>query len=57
MYLCPKCKSMMYCVSTLSIPAIITYVCNCGYVSKPIEESLMWEELPENLRNDEDDNE
>ena len=35
-YLCPKCKNIMLCESTASIPPIISYVCyNCGYRSKP----------------------
>ena len=46
-YLCPKCKSLMQCLSTASIPPIIRYVCfNCGYESKTIKEKDYAMELP-----------
>lgn len=54
-YLCPKCKSIMQCISTASIPAITRYVCfNCGYQSKPETEQLNYVTLPSWLQ--EEDN-
>lgn len=53
-YLCPRCKGIMQCVSTASIPAITTYHCNtCGYVSKPEKENIDCVTLPPWLWNDE----
>lgn len=49
--LCPKCNSIMICVSTASIPPIITYQCySCGYTSKPIKEEYNCKILPIELR-------
>ena len=45
--LCPKCKSLMQCLSTASIPPIVRFECfNCGYVSKPVKEIEYAMELP-----------
>ena len=53
-YKCPKCNSIMICVSTASIPPIITYQCySCGYTSKPIKEEYNCEILPIELRGEE----
>lgn len=53
-YKCPKCKSIMICVSTASIPPIITYQCySCGYTSKPIKEEYNCKILPIELRDEE----
>ena len=50
-YKCPKCNSIMICVSTASIPPIITYQCySCGYTSKPIKEEYNCEILPIELQ-------
>lgn len=58
MYLCPKCKSIMQCVSTASIPSITTYVCmNCGYRSKPEKEVLNYQTLPPWLWNESEEEE
>ena len=41
----------MICVSTASIPPIISYQCyGCGYLSKPVRETGLIEILPEHLR-------
>ena len=54
MYRCPNCGNLMQCISTTSIPPIITYRCfSCGYTSKPIKEE--WPDatvLPEQYRSD-----
>lgn len=40
----------MVCVSTASIPPIISYQCyGCGYFSKPVRETELTEILPEHL--------
>ena len=50
-YRCPRCGATMVCVSTASIPPIITYQCyGCGYLSKPVRETELLEILPEHLR-------
>lgn len=44
----------MYCISTASIPPIITYQCySCGYISKPIKEEYNCEILPIELQGEE----
>ena len=54
-YLCPKCKGIMTCVSTASIPPITTYQClACGYASKPEKELANYVTLPRWLWNDEE---
>ena len=46
-YRCPKCNSIMYCVSTASIPPITRYDCySCGYSSKPVKEDRITTVLP-----------
>lgn len=41
----------MICVSTASIPPIISYQCyGCGYLSKPVKETELIKILPEYLR-------
>lgn len=46
-YLCPKCKQIMHCISTASIPPITRYECfSCGYASKPEKERLDYVTLP-----------
>lgn len=41
----------MVCVSTASIPPIISYQCyGCGYLSKPVRETELIAILPEHLR-------
>lgn len=41
----------MVCVSTTTIPLIISYKCfGCGYLSKPVREMELIEILPEHLR-------
>ena len=41
----------MICVSTASIPPIISYQCyGCGYLSKPVRETELIAILPEHLR-------
>ena len=41
----------MMCVSTASIPPIISYQCyGCGYLSKPVRETELIKILPEHLR-------
>ena len=51
MYVCPRCGADMFCVSTASIPAIISYHCySCGYLSKPVRENDDRVILPEHLR-------
>ena len=43
-YRCPRCGATMVCVSTASIPPIISYQCyGCGYFSKPIRETELTE--------------
>ena len=50
-YLCPDCGSPMVCMSTASIPPIITYECfGCGYRSKPVKEMQSNVTLPPWLR-------
>ena len=57
-YLCPKCRCLMYTVSTASIPAIIMYHCaNCGFKSKPLKETVECEYLPIDLWAEESDDE
>lgn len=57
-YLCPKCNSMMFCISTASIPPIISYVCMaCGYSSKPEREMLDYVTLPSWLQQEDEDGE
>ena len=52
-YRCPRCRGIMTCVSTASIPPITTYQCNeCGYVSKPERELVDEMTLPRRLWND-----
>ena len=52
-YTCPKCGSIMQCISTASIPPIIRYEClGCGYSSKPIREDVISTPLPEWMRED-----
>ena len=53
MYTCPKCGMPMYCVSTASIPAYVSYQCNCGYGSKTIREPILQMPLPKELRAEE----
>lgn len=54
-YLCPKCGSVMYCISTASIPAITYYMCvSCGYTSKSTKEQPLYMKLPKELWSDED---
>lgn len=54
-YLCPRCKGIMVCVSTASIPPITTYQCYaCGYVSKPKKELADCLTLPRWLWSDEE---
>lgn len=53
--LCPKCKGIMICVSTASIPPITTYQClACDYVSKPEKELTNCVTLPRWLWSDEE---
>jgi DNA-directed RNA polymerase subunit M/transcription elongation factor TFIIS len=53
-YKCPKCNSIMICVSTASIPQTIHYQCySCGYTSKPIKGEYHCEVLPVELRGEE----
>lgn len=56
-YLCPKCKGIMACVSTLTLPPITRYECyQCGYKSKPETEYLYsFVTLPERLWNDKEE--
>lgn len=51
-YLCPKCKHVMMCMASTSIPAYITYKCVvCGYSSKIMrDETDTYTILPEWLR-------
>lgn len=57
-YTCPKCGSPMICVSTASIPAYTRYqCCACDYASKVISESICQMPLPEEWREEEEDNE
>ena len=57
-YLCPKCKSLMQCFSTASVPPIVRYECfNCGYSSKPIKEKEYAMELPEEWRSEDTEGE
>lgn len=57
-YLCPKCKGIMQCVSTASIPPITSYVClSCGYQSKPEKEFVDYVTLPPWLWQDDDNEE
>jgi len=52
-YLCPRCRGIMTCVSTASIPPIISYQCySCGYVSKSVKISPSSMTLPQWLWND-----
>lgn len=52
-YLCPKCGSFMYAISTASIPPQARYVCsNCTYASKTVEEENWAVPLPDELRSD-----
>lgn len=54
-YKCPKCSSIMICVSTTSIPPTSYYLCcSCGYTSKPIKEEYHCEVLPVELRGEEE---
>ena len=51
MYLCPKCNSEMFCISTASIPPITHYECYyCGYTSKSVQENNAKEVLPKDLQ-------
>lgn len=53
-YLCPRCRSVMACVATASIPAFISYECfSCGYRSKIVRETDTYPILPEWLREEE----
>lgn len=53
-YLCPKCGQPMVCVSTASIPPIVSYQCfGCGYSSKPKKHTEYYAPLPVWLRSDE----
>ena len=57
-YLCPKCKSIMQCFSTASIPPIIRYECfECGYMSKPIKEKDYVMMLPVDWRSEDEKDE
>lgn len=50
-YRCPRCGATMICVSTASIPPIISYQCyGCGYFSKPVREMELTQILPEHLQ-------
>lgn len=52
-YRCPKCNSVMFCMSTASIPPITRYDCySCGYSSKPIKEELVCDVLPVEFQQD-----
>lgn len=55
-YLCPKCKGIMACVSTLTLPPITRYECyQCGYKSKSeTEYPYDYVTLPEELWSDEE---
>lgn len=55
-FLCPKCKSMMQCFSTASIPPITRYECfNCGYKSKAVKENVYAMVLPEEWQSDDEE--
>lgn len=55
-YICPKCRNMMVCISTTSIPPIVRYEClGCGYSSKPVKESPQYIQLPKELWSEEED--
>lgn len=55
-YLCPRCGNLMGCISTASIPPIISYECfSCGYKSKPVKETPDYVTLPQWLRQEEDE--
>lgn len=57
-YRCPRCRGIMICVSTASIPPITTYQCNeCGYVSKPETELVDEMTLPRRLWSDAEERE
>jgi len=57
-YLCPKCKAMMWCFSTASIPPITRYECpNCGYKSKAVKEKDYAMELPVEWQSEDTDDE
>lgn len=54
-YLCPKCQNIMICVSTASIPPIVSYQCmQCGYKSKNEKEHADFQTLPQWLWSEED---
>lgn len=54
-YICPKCRNMMVCISTTSIPPIVRYEClGCGYSSKPVKESPQYIQLPKELWSEEE---
>jgi len=49
-YLCPRCGGTMVCISTASIPPIVSYVCyECGYESKKVSKNIEQKILPEYL--------
>ena len=57
-YLCPKCNSLMFCISTASIPPIIRYEClACGYSSKTVRETPDCVTLPKWLQQEDEDGE
>ena len=54
-YLCPKCKNIMTCVSTASLPAIHYYWCySCGYKSKTEKDNPDIVVLPRRLWTDDE---
>ncbi len=54
-YTCPKCHNVMYCVALMTSPISYCYECPCGYQSKVIHEPAICMPLPEEYREDEDD--
>ena len=51
-YTCPKCKQIMICITTASMPSYTSYWCPaCGYSSKEIKGELRSMELPKEYQN------
>lgn len=49
LYVCPKCGGNLICISTASIPPIISKQClNCGWLSNPETDEITRIPCPEN---------
>ena len=55
-YLCPDCGNFMVPICVTTIPSKTYYAClTCGYASKIVEDTMLYTELPKELRPEDED--